>query len=1164
MNTGHLEQIGRRYTGEVRLLARSETTTEESFYPAVRALLAELLQEGGLPFHARVGTSEDRVGGGTDRPDVAIYDDAGAYLAVGCEVKLPDADLRELARSTSRNNQIGRYLAQTGVILLVNVRAVGLLSVRPGVRRDPRRAVMPEDRDLLSVVELWSEDEDLRKARPVRGNRLQELAVLLESAVTEFAPIADPATLARILAVQARRAKADLPARFDAVQGLLEDYGVALGLTFEGEEGLEFFRSSLIQTAFYGLFAGWALWHRENDGTQFAWDRLDRYLKIPFLGKLFYEFRHPDRLEELHLAKHLDRATLTLSRVDRVAFFDRFHPPSLRQEMDLSATAITYFYEPFLEAFDPQLRKELGVWYTPPEIVRYQVRKIDRLLREELGCSRGFADGDVVVLDPCCGTGAYLIEAIRCVAEQLHAEGENGMLGAQILEAVCGRVIGFEILTAPFVIAQLQLYLLLADLGAFPGREHRPAVFLTNALTGWEGPEQVKWNFPELQQEHDAARSVKRGARIIVMLGNPPYNRFAGAAIKQEADLVDHYKGIVRDEKDRQKGQSLLFKRWGVRKHLLDDLYIRFFRLAEKRIGEVAEHGIISFISNSSFLTGRSHPLMRESLLRNFHAIWVDNLHGNRLASERTPWGESCETMFSTTEGAGIKVGTCVTTYLKRRADPTPAAQTEIHHRDFWGRAVDKRRALLESLDLMRWPPSQRAAAMERPEGPRPYEAVVPTDANRWMLSPRDVNAGFEAWPALDELFPASFQGVNPNRGLDGSVVDVDRVTLRDRMNDYFSFDRFSKVKDKYPVLCEPRAGYEPEEVWSALREGRGFQEASIVPYLLFPLDQRWVFYDESERLLNRRRPEFWENLRDNEFLVTVPQPRRASETRPLLAATLVDLHVHDRGSVCFPARFKPPPRRDERTFLTGGANLAPKTWEMLRRTLDLRGDLEGPAARQLVGRLFRLALAILHAPQYEQDHQDGLAQDWAHIPIPKDGAMLQRAVDLGARVGALLDATAGVNHILREMLGATARSLGVVTTSGGGPVHGDDLVVTVSYYGAAKGKWRERDYEKAEAGPASWGPTTGDLFINDHVFVRNVPSGVWRYELGGYPVLKKWLGYRQQSRRDGRPLTDGEARHLRSMVQRIAALLALHPQLDASYTATVDGAWNAEELGLR
>lgn len=199
-------------------------------------------------------------------------------------------------------------------------------------------------------------------------------------AVTEFAPIAEPESLARILARQARRAKAGLPEKFSqAVQPLLDDFSEALGLTFEGAEGDEFLRSSLIQTAFYGLFASWTLWHhsdpQERGGRrEFRWRDLGEYLKIPFLGALFHEFRTPVRLKELGLAEHLDRATATLARVDEEPFFGRFAMPQLVAvpgAAESPAThAILYFYEPFLEAFDPELRKELGVWYTPQEIVR--------------------------------------------------------------------------------------------------------------------------------------------------------------------------------------------------------------------------------------------------------------------------------------------------------------------------------------------------------------------------------------------------------------------------------------------------------------------------------------------------------------------------------------------------------------------------------------------------------------------------------------------------------------------------------------------------------------------------------------------------------------------------------------------------------------------------
>lgn len=265
---------------EAPALYRASSTTEKSFYPPIKELFSRLLEARGLPFEVRAGTSERRAGGaGVDQPDLALFD-GGEFVSVFVEVKNADTEIREMAVSTERNDQVGRYLAQTGVVLLCNVRSVGLLACKPGYARQPSRPVPPEGRDLLDVINLWPSESALAKGRPVPAESLEELADLIERAVTEFAPISDPGSLARILARQARKAKEDLPARFDAVARLLEDYRTALGLSFdlEDQKGAEFFRSSLIQTAYYGVFAGWTLWHRAGDGTPFEWERMDRYL----------------------------------------------------------------------------------------------------------------------------------------------------------------------------------------------------------------------------------------------------------------------------------------------------------------------------------------------------------------------------------------------------------------------------------------------------------------------------------------------------------------------------------------------------------------------------------------------------------------------------------------------------------------------------------------------------------------------------------------------------------------------------------------------------------------------------------------------------------------------------------------------------------------------
>ena len=248
-----------------------------------------------------------------------------------------------------------------------------------------------------------------------------------------------------------------------------------------------------------------------------------------------------------------------------------------------------YFYEPFLEAFDPELRKQLGVWYTPPEIVKYMVARVDQVLRSELDIADGLADPRVVVLDPCCGTGAYLVEVLDKIAETLHEKGADALIANDLKQAAMCRVFGFEILPAPFVISHLQIGLALDRFGA-PFAEdgnERAGVYLTNALTGWEPPSEPKQHllFHEMEEERDDAEAVKQHQPILVILGNPPYNGFAGVSPDEEEGLLEPYKEGLHD--------------WGITKNYLDDLYVRFLRLAERRIARDDASGVVCLIRTS-------------------------------------------------------------------------------------------------------------------------------------------------------------------------------------------------------------------------------------------------------------------------------------------------------------------------------------------------------------------------------------------------------------------------------------------------------------------------------------------------------------------------------------------------------------------------------------
>jgi hypothetical protein len=254
-------------------------------------------------------------------------------------------------------------------------------------------------------------------------------------------------------------------------------------------------------------------------------------------------------LQSLDLVEPLNWVSDALNRVDRVTFNERFSDGS----------AVQYFYEPFLAAFDPELRKQLGVWYTPQSVVRYMVERVHRTLIDALGLPDGLADERVVVLDPCCGTGAYLVEVIRRIHQTLQEQGGDALGATDLKSAVLGRLYGFELLTAPFVVAHLQLGLLLGSLGAPLKDSETRSDFSHQCADRLERagrrPDK-KSRCPKLRAERDAADKVKQEKKILVILGNPPYDGYAGIAMREERELSQAYRSTTNPQLPRPEGQG--------------------------------------------------------------------------------------------------------------------------------------------------------------------------------------------------------------------------------------------------------------------------------------------------------------------------------------------------------------------------------------------------------------------------------------------------------------------------------------------------------------------------------------------------------------------------------------------------------------------------------
>ena len=885
------------------------------------------------------------------------------------------------------------------------------------------------------------------------------------------AQIAEPRDLARLLASYARDALArvaDAQAE-TPLKPIRDALQQALGMQFTGDDGNNFFRSTLVQTLFYGVFAAWVLRAREGRADSFDWRLTAQYLQVPVLRVLFHQLTDPGTLKQLNLVDVLDWTEAALERVDPDAFLARFE----------QGEAVQYFYEPFLEAFDPELRKQLGVWYTPREIVQYMVARVDRALRDDLGIANGLADDRVYVLDPCCGTGAFLVETLRRINDSSQSLGAAA--GEALRKAARERVFGFEIMPAPLVVAHLQIGLALEQLGASLSADQQAGVFLTNALTGWDETVTEALAFPELQAERERANEVKRDRPILVVLGNPPYNGFAGVAVAEEDEMLAAYRTSRNVQLPDTRG--------------LHDLYVRFFRIAERRITERTPKGVVCFISNYSWLDGRSFAGMRERYLREFDHVRIDNLNGGVRKGSRAPDGAADPSIFTVDDqSVGIQVGTAIATLVRKTAHESTEV---VQFRDLWGSG--KRDQLLETAhaDLNSI-----------------YDTLTPSVSLGLPFVPTETGGNWLDWPALPDLFPRQFGGVNTNR--DGFVVAMDRGSLKTRIGDYFNPSLTDEeIERRYPVAMGRRARFDPQQVRRALLARGGPTASGFIRYAYRPFDVRWLYWEADTKLLNEKRPDYRPHVfAGNLWLSAAPQIRKGEdEPQACFTQQMACLHLIERGANMFPLYL----RDDQFGELVDGVKRTPNLSDLALRYI--KSHKATPAD------LFHHALATLHDPAYREENAGGLRMGWPRIPLPNDRQTLIASAQRGRTLARLLDTEADATDLLDDSIAAP-------TKLDGSQMENDDFKITAGW-----GHHGQNKTVMPGQGKLTQHPHTVDIYLNPNTYWKNIPTKVWQYRLGGYQVLKKWLSYRDHKVLN-RPLKLDEVQHFTQTARRIAAIL--------------------------
>ncbi|QGM95607.1 N-6 DNA methylase [Methylocystis rosea] len=753
----------------------------------------------------------------------------------------------------------------------------------------------------------------------------------------------------------------------------------------------------------------------------------------------------------------LDSALRTLARV-----LDAVHWPTLTKG---DPDAWLYFYEDFLAVYDNALRKRTGSYYTPPEVVAAMVRLVDEALRDPalFGLPQGLASREVTLADPAVGTGAYLLGAMRSIAQTVEADLGPGAVPGAIASAI-ERLIGFEMQFGPYAVAQLRLMAEIQTLMGVKDAANLPALrlFITDTLGD---PYATQTQFSALTQpigeSRKQANKIKRDERITVVIGNPPYKEKAKGR-----------GGWIESGSDTNKKLPTPMSRWspppewGVSAHAkhLKNLYVYFWRWATLKVfgsgryaatGEKDEDraGIVCFITVAGFLNGPGFQKMRDDLRRDCSDIWVIDC---------SPEGHQPD--VPTRVFQGVQQPVCIVLAVR----PAGKDRTKPAHLRFRSLPAGKREEKFEALAEVSLADE---GWIDGPSGWR--DPFLPEAADSWS-----------AFAPLEDMFEYNGSGVMPGRTW---VIAPDTSSLLTRWKEltgekdaarkqllFHPHIRGGEPGDKHIRKTVARAltGH-PAPTGMILNEAGAMTPAER--YGFRTLDRQWIIPDA--RLINQPNPTLWDWHSNKQMYLTSPEDRTPTNG-PICSFTdlIPDLHHYNgRGGRVFPLW------RDAAAKIP---NIKP---ELIAHLSVAYGFPVSPED------VMAYIAAVLAHPAFTARFQADLVRPGLRVPITADASLFSEAAKLGREVIGL--------HCYGERFAdpEAGRPAGpprlpkkespVIPVGGGISGAPEPLPDTMDYDPAARrlsiGKGR----------------------------IDNVPQAVWDYEVSGKNVLRQWFSYRKRDR---------------------------------------------------
>jgi type I restriction-modification system DNA methylase subunit len=717
----------------------------------------------------------------------------------------------------------------------------------------------------------------------------------------------------------------------------------------------EDFADLYAQTVTYGLFAART---RSKDG----FNRKLAYDYIPkTIGILKDVFRF---ISSVDLPKQMEWVIDDISEVLAQADVNNILHKYFREGR--GKDPIVHFYETFLAEYDPRLREQRGVYYTPEPVVSYIVRSLNIILKEKFEKPNGFASEGVTVLDPAGGTLTFLAEAAKIAVEEFPYG--KAAVKKFIKENILKNFYSFELMMAPYAIGHIKISFLLEELGYKLQDDDRFKLYLTNTL---EFKEFASGDLPgtqSLSEESKLAGDVKREKPILAILGNPPYS---GHSTNKGPWITGEIKEYFQVDGKPLKEKN---PKW------LNDDYVKFIRFSQWKIDQAGE-GVLGFITNHSYLDNPTFRGMRQSLMKSFNEIYILDLHGNSLKKEKCPDGSKDVNVFDIQQGVAIAL------FIKRK----DAKGCVVRHADLFGLRDKKYEWLLGN--------DKNSTKWKKLDPKGEFYLFIPRDEK--------LSAKYEQYIKVTDVFPVNSVGIVTSR--DKFVIDMDKQSLKRRIRQFCD----NKMPDD---LVAQTYGLNDKSNWKIKIARKAVSEDAnrdkeYAEILYRPFDTQWIFYHDA--LIERSRKDVMRHMmQDNLGLITSRMTKgetfkHAQVTQNIVEVICMSPRTSNNGFL-FPLYLYTPGReeggqKEKGPRFTFGSpmtlfeeqagyeakrpNISPKVFDALKAAYGKKPTPED---------IFFYIYAVLYAPTYREKYAEFLRIDFPRIPFTKDKNLFKELGKLG------------------------------------------------------------------------------------------------------------------------------------------------------------------------